>query len=281
MSAPGEPVVDYSDADLEKFMNAALVLVKEVGEMINKAMLLQRQEQTHKVTMKVNPSSEGHSAGILTETDSAVERHLVKGLSQLFPDHKFIGEEAVSEENGMISKFSNKPTWIIDPIDGTMNFVHTTPLVCTSIGLAINRKMVLGIVNNPVTHQVYTAIKGKGAYLNGDIRLKTSGVKSLGSAMVLMELPSGANEKKKTCMLQNVSTFMDKSQAIRCPGKRAINFYMDSFYILDIFSGPAALDMAWVGSGYADAFYHFTIHCWDMVAGKHSIIKGLIKYKAG
>ena len=79
---------------------------------------------------------------------------------------RFIGEEDISASpSGMVEEFSNFPTWIIDPIDGTMNFVHRNPLVCTSVGLAINRRVVLGIVANPMTGHVYTAVKGRGANL--------------------------------------------------------------------------------------------------------------------
>ena len=118
----------------------------------------------------------------------------------------------------MVETYSNKPTWIIDPIDGTMNFVHRNPLVCTSVGLAINRRLVLGIVNSPMTNHTYSAIKGKGAFLNGD-KLRTSGAKTLKEAMVLMELPVGANEAKRTAATENVVNLMTKVHSIRCPGR--------------------------------------------------------------
>ena len=67
----------------------------------------------------------------------------------------------------MIEEFGNEPTWIIDPIDGTMNFVHSNPMVSISVGLVINKRIVIGIVFAPVIGKMYTAIKGKGAFLNG------------------------------------------------------------------------------------------------------------------
>lgn len=120
--------------------------------------------------------------------------------------------------HGPIKTFTNNPTWIIDPIDGTMNFVHGNPVVCTSIGLAVNRRIVGGIVNCPVIHQMYSAIKGQGAWLNGKKRLQTSGIKALKDAMVLMEMPTGANETKKSTALFNMEMFMDQAHAVRCPG---------------------------------------------------------------
>ena len=85
---------------------------------------------------------------------------------------------------------------------------------------------------------MYTAIKGKGAYLNGTKLLKTSGVTDIGKAMMIMELPVGANEEKKKVALANLNHMMANSHAVRAPG-------------------PAALDIAWVGAGSADCYFHF------------------------
>ena len=98
-----------------------------------------------------------------------------------------------------------------------MNFVHKNPIVCTSVGLTINREVVLGIIYNPVLKQLYTAIKGRGAFLNGK-QVFTSKVKKLEKAMVLMELPTGAGQAKKDAYMKNISTLLDKAHAIRCPG---------------------------------------------------------------
>ena len=128
-----------------------------------------------------------------------------------------------------------------------MNFIHSNPLVVTSIGLAINKKLVLGIINAPIIEHMYTAIKGRGAFLNGQ-RIKTSGIRKLREALVLMELSCGGNTTKRNVCLANVAMLSEKAHAIRCPG-------------------PAALDIAWVGGGSADAYFHSGFHCWDMAAG--------------
>lgn len=80
--------------------------------------------------------------------------------------HRFIGEEE-SSLNNSIPQLTHDPTWIIDPIDGTANFVRQMPITCISVGLTINKEQVLGIIYNPFMDELYTAIKGKGAYLNG------------------------------------------------------------------------------------------------------------------
>ena len=78
-----------------------------------------------------------------------------------------------------------------------MNFIHSNPLVCTSIGLTINKKLVASIIICSMIGHMYTAFKGKGAYLNGTKLLKSSGVKDIGKAIMIIELPVGANEEKK------------------------------------------------------------------------------------
>ena len=211
-----EEAYDFTDEDVDKFMEAAVKLVQEAGEMIIEAMANMKGKR---FVLKDEDCKEGNASSILTETDTAVEKHLMKGLSALFPDHCFIGEEDISASpTEMVERFTNAPTWIIDPIDGTMNFVHRNPLVCTSVGLTINRKLVAGIVNSPVTGHLYTAIKGRGAFLNGKEKLQTSGAKRLKEAMIIMELPAGANDTKRGVAVNNVTNLLTKVHSLRCPG---------------------------------------------------------------
>ena len=88
--------------------------------------------------------------------------------------YRFIGEESVAA--GAPCELTDAPTWIIDPVDGTMNFVHSLPFTAVSIGLYVNKEPVLGIVYNPILDRLYSAKKGQGAYLNGE-RIYTSGQK--------------------------------------------------------------------------------------------------------
>jgi len=240
-----DKVWDVSDDDVEKFLSEAIRLVEECGEIIKEAVAKQNNRE---IDQKEENASEGHGSAVLTETDMKVEQLLIKGLSGKFTDHKFIGEENVSKD-GLIKSYTNAPTWIIDPIDGTMNFIHSNPLVCTSIGLTINKKLVAGVVNCPLVGLLYSAIRNKGAWLNSrDNKLKVSGVKDISKALMVMELPVGANKEKKSVAQANLDIMMDRAHAVRCPG-------------------PAALDITWVGAGSADSYFHFGIHCWDMAAG--------------
>jgi len=230
-------------AEVEAWLGEAVRLAREAGNMIAAAMAGQ---QNTEIQTKEERGGEGNGSAVLTETDGRVEQLLISGLRAAFPDHKFIGEESVSEA-GQIREFTNAPTWIIDPIDGTMNFIHSNPLVCTSIGLTVNRRLVAGLVHCPLIDKLYTAVRGGGAFCNG-LKISTSRVTNPAKAMMIMELPVGANKEKQRVALANLSQMLERAHAVRAPG-------------------PAAMDIAWVGAGSADCYFHFGIHCWDMAAG--------------
>lgn len=143
----------------------------------------------------------------VTETDQEVEKLLIDNLSKEFPDHLFIGEESVA--NGAQCNFTDKPTWIIDPIDGTMNFVHSFPHSCISIALFINKEPEIGIVYNPVLEQLFTARRGKGAFLNGK-RIHVSGTNKLGDALIMMEFGTNRDPQKLEVVASNQRNLMNQ-----------------------------------------------------------------------
>lgn len=136
----------------------------------------------------------------VTETDKQVEKLLMDGLGKQFPDHKFIGEETASA--GVQSTLTSTPTWIIDPVDGTLNFVHGFPHSCISIGLFINCQPTIGIIYNPVLEQLFTAKKGHGAYYNGK-RIHVSGQTDLTKAIVMMENGTSRDSERFNCLRAN------------------------------------------------------------------------------
>lgn len=162
-------------------------------------MVKQRIAENKKVELKSG------DIDLVTETDQQVEKLLIAGLSKQFPNHKFIGEESVA--GGSRCDLTNAPTWIIDPIDGTMNFVHTFPHCCISIGLFIEQKPTIGIVYNPNLEQLFTAIKGRGAFLNGK-KIHVSGQKELSKAMVCYENGSSREPAKLKVLIENYQTLL-------------------------------------------------------------------------
>lgn len=185
-------------------------------------------------------------ADLVTEYDKAVESMLFEQLKKQFPTDRFIGEESASK-----AEWTNEPTWIIDPIDGTTNFVHTFPFSCVSIGFTVNKEPTLAVVYNPSLDRLYTAIKGGGAKLyqgnNQSVNVRVRECSSLHEGLVMTEFGSQRDESKKEAVFRNL-----ESIGWQCHGIRSM--------------GSAALNLCSVASGHADAYYEFGVHIWDMCA---------------
>ncbi|KAK8730716.1 hypothetical protein OTU49_007883 [Cherax quadricarinatus] len=182
---------------------------------------------------------------LVTETDKAVEKLLITGLSSAFPDHKFIGEESVA--GGEKCVLTDEPTWIIDPVDGTMNFVHSFPYTCISVALWVNKDAEVGIVYNPILEHMFTALKGQGAYLN-DEKISASGETDLSKALVFSEMGTSHDPEKVDTVITNITTLLTKVHGFRSVGS-------------------SALTIVSVAAGWADAFFHSGLCCWDSAAG--------------
>uniref|UniRef100_A0A6A7G1E7 Inositol-1-monophosphatase n=1 Tax=Hirondellea gigas TaxID=1518452 RepID=A0A6A7G1E7_9CRUS len=224
-----------ASSDVEKWYQAAVDVAKEAGVIIRDGFY-----KAKKVEMKGNPRD------LVTETDKAVEDMVMATLHKTFPDHKFIGEESVAA--GAKCELTDAPTWIIDPVDGTMNFVHSFPYTCISIGLWVDKEARVAVVFNPILDQLYTAKKGEGAYLNGQ-PIKVSGQKELSKSLVMTELWCRPDEKKMKIAYSNAMKVISQSHGPRC-------------------MGSAALNMCQVAQGGADGYYEIGLHAWDVAAGK-------------
>lgn len=151
------------------------------------------------------------------------------------------------EERGHVDGPDKTHRWIIDPLDGTTNFLHGIPLFCISIGLEREGQMVAGVVYNPVMDEIYTAEKGKGAYLNDRRRLRVAARKSLPDCVVATDIPHRGKSGKEI-WLREADTLMREVAGLRR-------------------SGSAALDLCWVASGRYDGYWERGIKPWDMAAG--------------
>lgn len=185
-------------------------------------------------------------ADLVTETDKAVEKLIFEELKKQYPNDKFIGEESASK-----NEWTNDPTWIIDPIDGTTNFIHTFPFSCISIGFTVNKKPCIGVVYNPSLDHLYTGLLGHGAKLfksNGEIiDLQVRPCASLNQALIMTEFGGQRDNAKKEAVFKNI-----EAVGWNCHGVRSM--------------GSAALNICYVASGYSDAYYEFGIHIWDICA---------------
>uniref|UniRef100_A0A8D2AS41 Inositol-1-monophosphatase n=1 Tax=Sciurus vulgaris TaxID=55149 RepID=A0A8D2AS41_SCIVU len=138
----------------QECMDYAVTLARQAGEVICEAL-------KHEMNVMIKSSP----ADLVTATDQKVEKMLISSIKEKYPSHSFIGEESVAAGEKCI--LTDNPTWIIDPIDGTTNFVHRFPFVAVSIGFVVNKKMEFGVVYSCVEDKMYTGRKGKGAFCNG------------------------------------------------------------------------------------------------------------------
>lgn len=156
-----------TDEQLKRYYDVALKLVMKCGHLMREGF------------NKTESNFEVKSAfyDLVTVYDKQIEDILIKGFQDEFPESKVIGEEE-SAANKRMSELTDDPTWIIDPIDGTTNFINKIPHCCISVGLAVKKELVVGIVYNPILNEMFSAWKGHGAYLNGE-RIHVSKVTSV------------------------------------------------------------------------------------------------------
>ncbi len=175
----------------------------------------------------------------VTEVDRAAEAAIIETLSDAYPTHSFLGEE--SGQTGE-SEFQ----WIIDPLDGTTNFIHGFPQYAVSIALAQNGVLQHGVVFDPNSNELFTASRGSGAFLN-DKRIRVSNRTRLSEALIGTGFPYKSFDHADT-YLAIQKDMMQKTAGLRRPG-------------------AASLDFAYVAAGRLDGFWEFGLAPWDMAAG--------------
>lgn len=188
-------------------------------------------------------SSKTSFADVVTDTDKNIEQAIINCLKAVYPNHGFIAEESVRGKLTM----TNEPMWVIDPIDGTTNFVHRFPQCATSIAFFLNKEVQIGVVFNPITDHVFSAIKGQGAFLNGKT-IHGSGITDLSMAQVATEFGSSRDPAHLQMKTNNMLSVVEKVNSIRC-------------------LGSSALDACYVANGSCDVFYAYGTHIWDIAAG--------------
>src|SRR3989442_4775773 len=155
---------------------------------------------------------------LVTEADLASQKTIYDFLGNRFPDHEFLGEEDLTAKPRPGA--DAPPTWIVDPIDGTTNYVHDCPLYCISIGLQVAGELVVGVVYDPPHREMFAAAAGAGAWLNGD-RLRVSGVNRLESALLATGFPPDLRGNEQALEWWRYLSF--KTQSLRRTGSTALN----------------------------------------------------------
>ena len=182
-------------------------------------------------------------ADLVTEADVASQEAVRSLLLGAFPDHGFIGEEGTSAEDSRSKEAEFR--WIVDPLDGTTNFVHGVPHFCVSVALEQRGRLLVGAVYNPLGDECYLAEAGKGARLNG-VALSTSEVVDLSQSLAAVGLPCVVNSESPDLRLFNQA--LTDCQAIRR-------------------TGSAALNLCYVAAGRFDLAWNYSTKIWDVAAG--------------
>ncbi|XP_060658031.1 uncharacterized protein LOC132792617 [Drosophila nasuta] len=225
-----------SESKLQEYYEVALDLVKKCGPLLMEGYSKPKTDYVVKSDFY----------DLLTVYDKQIEDTLIEGLQKAFPESLIIGEEESAAAHRQ-AELTDAPTWIIDPIDGTTNFIHRIPHCCISVGLAINKELVVGIIYNPPANELFSAWKGHGAYLNEN-PIHTSKVTKIKQAIIAYEITliSAAFVRDKN--MKRIYKLGSNATATR------------SF-------GSAALDAAYVAVGQCDVFHVEDLKPWDIAAG--------------
>ena len=175
----------------------------------------------------------------VTELDKKSEKLIISAIKRSFPSHSIQGEESgLTQGSGVL--------WILDPLDGTANYIHQFPLFSVSIGVMVDGMLQAGVIYDPVHRELFSASRGNGAYLNKK-RMHVSKVKKLSDALMTTGIPFR--------------------------GRNRFDAYMNSFRQISLASsgmrrgGSAALDLAYIACGRLDGFWEINLSAWDIAAG--------------
>ena len=216
---------------MHPMLNTAIKAARKAGNIISRAT---RDLDLIKVETK-------RRNDFVTEVDRAAESAIIEELRRAYPDHAIL-----AEESGESKAARMEYCWIIDPLDGTTNFIHGVPQYCVSIGLKHKDVITQGVVFDPVKNELFTATRGGGAYLN-DKRIRVSKCDKLANALIGTGFPfrDGQDLDRYMSMFKAVT---QATVGVRRPG-------------------AAALDLAYVAAGRFDGFWEMGLSPWDIAAG--------------
>ncbi len=218
--------------NLHPMVNVAIKAARSAGSIINRAAL---DIESVRVSQK-------KANDFVTEVDQAAEKVIIETLLAAYPGHGIWAEESGREHGAQDSEF----VWIIDPLDGTTNFIHGLPVYCVSIALAVKGKVEQAVVYDPTRNDLFTATKGRGAFLN-DRRIRVSKRTQLKESLISTGFPyrPGDNFNQYLSMMGDL---MQRTAGLRRPG-------------------AAALDLAYVAAGFTEGFFETGLQAWDVAAG--------------
>ncbi|KAF8640735.1 hypothetical protein AX17_000386 [Amanita inopinata Kibby_2008] len=252
---------ELTPTDLQSILEFSIKLAHEAG-----ALILQGSEAITSADTQSDVGEKKNSVDLVTEYDVKVEELVRNKIKAEYPDFGFVGEESYSA--GVRPPLTDIPTFCVDPIDGTTNFIHGFPFVCISIGLVYKRRPVLGVVYNPFINHLYSGIKGQGSYLTrGGSSVQpqklplSSSVKALPSlhdALIAVEWGSDRSDKVMNTKSTSFARLAGNPEQNVARGKMAHSLRS---------VGSAALNFCLVAQGALDLYWEIGCWPWDVCAG--------------
>lgn len=222
--------VSTKSLQMQPLLNIAITAARQAGDII-----IRYREQLDRVKITTKSNHE-----CVSEVDFKAEEAIIKAILKAYPDHGIIAEESGSHNE------EAETVWIIDPLDGTNNYLHGFPFFSVSIAVRVKNRIEHGVVYDPLRHECFHASRGRGARLN-DHRLRVSKQTQLNAALISAGFPLRNASVAERCLP------MFESLIGKCAGVRR--------------TGSAALDLAYVASGRLDAFWETGLRPWDIAAG--------------
>ncbi len=217
-----------NNMELTALLDFAKEIAKRSGDMI---------VTRGSTSMQVSPKGEND---FVTEVDFASQELIVNLIQQKYPNHGFLAEESTPNVPR-----PQKYTWVVDPIDGTVNYIRQRPLYCVSLGLLIDNKPQIGVIYDPVNKEMFSAASGHGFYINDRQFKENTRVNSLHDAAVGLD--------------------WDTSRSLRLKANEKIGSLITNVQTIPII-GSVALALAWIASGRIDAYFKYEVHAWDIAA---------------
>ena len=215
---------------MEPLLNIAINAARQAGDIIVRHM---EQVDRLKITAK-------SSHDYFSEVDIKAEQMIISTIHKAYPDHSILAEESGTQER------NEETTWIIDPLDGTTNYLHGFPFFCVSLAVKVKNRIEHGVVYDPLRHECFIASRGRGARVN-DRRIRVSKQTMLNASLLGTEVPI-KNESLAYKYLPTYEALFGKCASLRR-------------------TGSAALDLAYVASGRLDGFWGVNLNVWDIAAG--------------
>lgn len=215
---------------MHPLLNIAVRAARRAGEIIVRSLV-------HLEGLQV--ASKGRN-DFVSEVDRAAEREIIAVIHKHYPDHAILAEESGASGE-------NDTRWIIDPLDGTTNFLHGFPVFAVSIAVQQRGRLEIGVIYDPMRQEIFSAVRGAGAHLENR-RIRVSRQRGLDGALLATGFPFRENDANAECYFQMFRSLTALTAGIRRPG-------------------AAALDLAYVAAGRVDGFWELGLKPWDTAAG--------------